>query len=163
MATAACALLRALQIFEHRAAVECDLGVLPLAPTKYGSRTCDLPDGLGTVLGGNPLKDSSFGRKLRAGGGVSFINPGGTYGYEVNAQGSPDALLPLGPLSASQRLAPSPRRAQARCIVIESATTTGPPTVTRGLHFGLERHLPDLKQEIADGTAGGLNIGDATR
>ena len=37
---------------------------------QYGSHTVVLPGGIGSVIGGNPQKDSKWGRKLQAGGAV---------------------------------------------------------------------------------------------
>ena len=100
---------------------------------QYGSHTVVLPGGIGSVIGGNPQKDSKWGRKLQAGGAVTFINPGGTFGYEPS------------------------------CLVLEAATTTGPPTLSKGLNLLTANLLPNVVGEVANGTAGGLNLNDASR
>jgi len=89
-------------------------GMLPLVKNSYGNGSVDLPGGLGACVGGNPKKDSKFGRKMRAGSAITLINPLGTHGYE------------------------------SRCLVIESLTPTSPPTVFSGMHFALPNLLTDV-------------------
>jgi hypothetical protein len=91
-----------------------ELGVLVVTKTSYGNGRVDLPHGLGACVGANPKKSSKYGRKMRAGGAVTLVNPLGTYGYE------------------------------SRCIVIESFSPSGSPTIASGLQFGLPKLLTSI-------------------
>ena len=141
----AVAIHKALHTKPIPAVVSTTIGTLSVLPNKYGNGSVRLwpfgPDGqLGpTMVGANPNKESSYARKMRAGGAVTLINPLGSLGYE------------------------------ARCIVLESLTPSSEPTVASGLHFGIKGLLQglgaDLNHAVEDAAVSpvNLNVGDKKR
>ena len=107
-------------------------GILFIEPNSYGNGSVALPNGVRAV-GANPVKDSQYGRKMRAGSAVTLFNPQGSKQFEP------------------------------RCVVIESLSAIAPPTVVSGLHFNLPHILEDLRGTACDPASATLNVGDPSR
>lgn len=107
-------------------------GILFIEPNSYGNGSVALPNGVRAV-GANPVKDSQYGRKMRAGSAVTLFNPQGSKQFE------------------------------SRCVVIESLSAIARPTVVSGLHFNLPHILEDLRGTACDPASATLNVGDPSR
>ena len=84
-------------------------------------------------MSGNPDKDSKYGRKLRSGGAITFVNPDTKDGK-------------------------SNTKFHAQHLTIESLSPTSPPTVSeRTTTIANVLELPTLLNDIAAGKAGNLN------
>mmetsp|Transcript_55563 Transcript_55563/g.92034 ORF Transcript_55563/g.92034 Transcript_55563/m.92034 type:complete len:279 (+) Transcript_55563:3-839(+) len=81
--------------------VKTSAGVFSLEPNKYGNASVLLQSPSCRFVGANPKKDSAYGKKMRAGGSVTLINPGSGKGWEN------------------------------RCVVLESRMPGGATTITK--------------------------------
>ena len=123
------------------AAVTTTIGILNIMPNAHGNGSVELWHDGPRMVGGNPTKESSYARKMRAGGAVTLINPGGSKGFEP------------------------------KCVVIESLTPSSEPTVVSGLHFRIPGVLGglgstanlSLADTVPDADAASLNVGDRKR
>ena len=113
--------------------VSTSFGDLLIGKTAWGAGVVNLPGSTATMMGCNPTKDSRFGRKAKAGGAVTFILPTKSF--------------------------------KPPYVVIESKTAVSAPTVASGQNFKLAGLIDaaQVRSEMELGTAGGLNIEDATR
>lgn len=104
-----------------------------ITPSKWGKGI--VYHGGVAFVGAHPEKDSKYGRKLRAGGAVTLVNPNRTKGFE------------------------------ARHLTIESLEPCGPCTVSERAGAPIEGVLEveQLRADVASGEPGHLNEFDPSR